>query len=45
MENADEIGVGVGTVKSTAARARVKIRDGAVGAGGSGDPGFMKGVS
>ena len=43
-DTADELGVGVGTVKSTAARARAKIRDGAVGAGGSGDPGFMKGV-
>ena len=43
-DTADELGVGVGTVKSTAARARSKIRDGAVGAGRPGGPGFMKGV-
>ena len=55
-DTAGEIGVGLGTVKSTAARARAKIRDSAVGAGGpdgagrSGPGGhdgrgFMKGVS
>ena len=41
-DTADEIGVGVGTVKSTAARARAKIREGPLAAG---DSESMRGVS
>ena len=41
-DTADEVGVGVGTVKSTAARARAKIREGALAAG---DSESMRGVS
>jgi RNA polymerase sigma-70 factor (sigma-E family) len=44
-DTAAEIDVGVGTVKSTAARARAKLREGVVGSGGRGGPDFMKGVS